>query len=173
MGLNELSLPASLMADFYKYHLLEATAMAPVVAAVPQSAGTKKGLQYLGKNQKGICLLVNYPKDVYLPDDQLHFLSNILQACRLNLGDVAIINHYREKIGFEELRKQLECHYLLAFGVAAAAIGLEEFPMFTAQPVNECNIVLSPAAEELNNNNPESKLLKSRLWLCLKQLFNV
>ena len=173
MGLNELSLPASLMVDFYKYHLLETTAIAPVVAAVPQSTVTKKGIQYLGKNQKGICLLVNYPKDVYLPDDQLHFLTNILQACRLNLGDVAIVNHYREKISFEELCKQLECHYLLAFGVAATTIGLEEIPLFTAQPVNECYIVLSPAAEELNNNSPESKLLKTRLWLCLKQLFNV
>ena len=173
MGLNDLSLPATLMADFYKYHLLETTAVAPVEPAVPQRTATKKGIQYLGKNQKGICLLVNYPKDVYLPDDQLHFLTNILQACRLNLGDVAIINHYREKISFEELRKQLECHYLLAFGVAAAAIGLEEVLLFTAQPVNECYIVLSPAAEELNNNNPESKVLKSRLWLCLKQLFNV
>jgi hypothetical protein len=152
--------------------------MEPVAAgletkALPADTGSKKGVQYLGKNQKNICLLVGYPNDVYLPDDQLNFLTNILQACRLNMADVAIVNHTRTAIGFEDLQQQLHCHYLLVFGVAPAAIGLEESPLFTAHAVNGCSIVLSPAAEQLNNNNQESKLLKSQLWICLKQLFSV
>ncbi len=173
MGLNELSLPASLMADFYKYHLMEPVAERTGKSTQPNTAGTKKGIQYLGKNQKNICLLLSYPNDVYLPDDQLNFLTNILQACRLNLGDVAIVNHHRAPVGFKELQQQLDCRYLLVFGVAPAAIGLEESPLFNARTVNNCNIVFSPAAEQLNNNEAESKLLKSRLWMCLKQLFNV
>ncbi len=173
MGLNELSLPASLIADFYKYHLTESVAEKPETSALPTSIGEKKGIQFLGKNQKNICVLVTYPNDVYLPDTQLNFLTNILQACQLNLGDVAIVNHHRAPMSFEALQQQLNCRYLLVFGVAPAAIGLEESALFSAHELNGCSIVLSPAAAQLNNNNQESKLLKGQLWMCLKQLFNV
>jgi hypothetical protein len=173
MDLNHIQLSPLLLTDFYKTHLVESPAIHPLSPVAPENTNTKKGIQYLGKNQKGICLLVTYAKDVYLPDDQLNFLTSILQACRLNLGDVAIVNHYREKVSFDELRKQLGCNYLLVFGVECAAIGLKEIPLFGIQNINDCNIVYSPAAEELNNNNPESKMLKSKLWICLKQLFNV
>ena len=173
MGLNELTLPPSLMADFYKYHLMEPVAAVAESKILPADTGSIKGIHYLGKNQKNICLLVNYPNDVYLPDDQLNFLTNILKACRLKMGDVAIVNHHKAPISFEALQQELSCSYLLVFGVAPAAIGLKENPLFSKHIVNSCYIVLSPAAEQLNNNNPESKLLKSQLWISLKQLFNV
>ena len=173
MGLNELSLPPSLIADFYKYHLMEPVTAGAEIKAIPAAAAGKKGIQYLGKNQKNICLLVNYANDVYLPDEQLNFLTNILQACRLNMGDVAIVNHHRAPIAFEALQQELHCRYLLVFGVAPAIIGFKEHPLFSAHTVNGCHIVLSPAAEQLNNNDPDSKTLKSQLWICLKQLFNV
>lgn len=173
MDLNDMVLPPSLLTDFYKHHLLESTALLPLTPKPPVNTVPKKGLQYLGKNQKGICLLVDYSKDVYLPDEQLNFLTNILLACKLNLGDVAIINHYQQKLSFEALRQQLDCRYLLVFGIPAAAIGLQETPLFTKENTDDCQIVYSPAAEQLNNNNPESKSLKSKLWGCLKQLFGV
>ena len=173
MDVNHIQLTPSLITGFYKNHLVESADVKPIAPAAPENIHTKKEIQYLGKNQKGICILVEYPKDVYLPDDQLHFLTSILQACRLNLGDVAIINHYREKISFTELSKQLTCNYLLVFGVGLSPLGLSEMPLFSIQHINDCSIVHAPAAEQLNNNNPESKMLKSRLWTSLKQMFNV
>ena len=172
MGLNDVALPASLIADLYKDHLIESNGQAEPVAA-PNKKGAKKNIQYLGKNQKGVCLLVDYANDVYLPDEQLHFLTTILQACKLNLGDVAIINCHKQKIAFDELKEQLSCSYLLLFGVKALSIGLNEISLFTSHNIGNCNIVCSPAAEQLNNSDAESKLLKSKLWLCLKQLFIV
>lgn len=171
MGLNELSLPPYMIADFYKFHLTEPVAEASEKKAT--SKNDKKSIQFLGKNQKNICLLVAYPNDVYLPDAQLNFLTNILQACRLNLGDVAIVNHQKAALRFEELQQQLNCRYLLVFGVLPEDIDLPDAPMFSARSNNDCSIVFSPAADELNNNSQESKLLKSQLWACLKQLFNV
>jgi hypothetical protein len=173
MDLNHIQLPPSLLAGFYKNHLIESADLKPIAPAAPENIHTIKGIQYLGKNQKGICILVGYTKDVYLPDDQLNFLTSILQACRLNLGDVAIINQYREKISFAELRKQLTCNYLLVFGVDLSIPGLSEMPLFSMQHIDGCSVVHSPAAEQLNNNNPESKMLKSKLWASLKQMFNV
>ncbi|MEO6314284.1 MAG: hypothetical protein ABIU63_13735 [Chitinophagaceae bacterium] len=172
MDLNHIELPPSLLTDFYRKLLVESPASKPP-APVQEKTATKKGLQYLGKNQKGICILVDYAKDVYLPDEQLNFLTAILQACHLNLGDVAIVNRSREKISLEELKTQLPCHQLLAFGVSSATLGLGELPMFTVHQAGDCTMVFSPAAEQLNQAHPESKVLKSKLWNCLKQLFNV
>lgn len=173
MDLNHIQLPPLLLADLYKTQLVESASIQTDLPPTPEKTKSKKGIQYLGKNQKGICLLVSYAKDVYLPDDQLNFLTSILQACRLNLGDVAIINHYRDKISFEELRKQLDFNYLLVFGVDCTDLRLAEIPLFEIQHMNDCQVIYSPAAEQLNNNSPESKQLKSKLWICLKQLFNV
>ncbi len=174
MDLNDIELPASLLTSFYRTHLVEDTDAKPAIKArSAQDNSSQKNISYLGKNQKAICLLVKYSKDVYLPDDQLHFLTTILQACRLNLGDVAIVNHFREPLSFKELCTQLNCRHLLVFGIDASTIGLPGIPLFTAEDVSGCSIVLAPPAEQLNSNTPESKLLKSKLWMCLKQLFNV
>ena len=174
MDLNNMDLSASLVAEFYKTHLVETAIVKS--ATQPAKTGnkeTKKELAYLGKNKKNICLLVSYADDVYLPDDQLNFLTAILQACQLNLGDVAIVNNARTKLSFEELRKQITCNYLLIFGVNTGQIGIEEIPMYTIQNISDCYVVYSAAAEQLNTKDAESKMLKSKLWNCLKQLFNV
>ncbi|GAC1426863.1 MAG: hypothetical protein NVSMB7_03510 [Chitinophagaceae bacterium] len=173
MALNDIHLPASLVEELYKNLLTGSDSPQPFKTAIPGNASPKKGIQYLGENQKGICLLVDYANDVYLPDNELHFLTSILQACKLNLGDVAIINHHQQKISFKDLIEQMSCNYLLVFGLKAASIDLEEIQPFTIAAVHDCHIVYSPATGELNNNSPESKLWKSKLWNCLKQLFGI
>ena len=172
MGLNDISFTASLIADFYKNNLIE-TSNTKIPKHKPGNTSGNKDIQYLGKNAKGVCVLVDYANEVYLPDEQLNFLTTILQACKLNLGDVAIINRNREKISFDELRKQVRCNYLLIFGGDILDVGLKEISLFSIQNINDCTIVYSCAAEKLNNNDADSKLLKSKLWQCLKQLFNV
>ncbi len=41
--------------------------------------------------------MVNYDNAVHLPDEELNFLTNMLAACKLSLGDVAIVNKYNYK----------------------------------------------------------------------------
>ncbi|MEP6746375.1 MAG: hypothetical protein ABJB86_01545 [Bacteroidota bacterium] len=172
MDLNHITLPASLIADIYKNHLIESDQPA-LPATTPVNVNKKKPIQFLGKNQKGICLLVNYKNDVYLPDNELNFLTSILQACKLNLGDVAIINCYQQKISFTELTDEIHCKCMLIFGVEAESIGLNKAALFIAETINNCSIIYSPSAEQLNDNSAESKVLKSKLWICLKQLFSI
>jgi hypothetical protein len=52
-------------------------------------------------------------------------------------------------------------------------MGIEGMATFKISNINGCSVVYSPAAEALNNKTPESKLLKTSLWGCLKQMFNV
>jgi hypothetical protein len=172
MELDKAPLPAFVIAELYKNYLVEESNedALPPVAATP--AETVKQVQYLGKNQQHICILVNYPKDVYLPDEQLSFLTAILQACRLNVGDVAIVNHHRQKLLFDGLKEQLGCNYLLLFDITVSELHIAAGQEFTTQLVDDCHITFFPSLDKFNNN-ADGKLLKSKLWLCLKQLFNV
>jgi hypothetical protein len=175
--LNNIPLPVSLVAGIYKNHLVEPGQLSqsePVTAKKRQAAKAGPAtIQYLGQNQKGVCLLVDYADDVHLPDSQLVFLTNILQACKLNLGDVAIINCNRQQVSVSSLLKQFSCNHLLIFGAAAGAIDLQELPLFSVQTEDKLQLVRSPAAENLNSSGAESKLLKSKLWACLKEMFGV
>src|SRR5262249_12184979 len=61
---------------------------------------------YLGNYGKKIIVLVNDAENVYLDDDNLNFLSGILNACKLNLAHIALLNFNRKPISFEFLKKE-------------------------------------------------------------------
>jgi hypothetical protein len=178
MDFNQTRLPASVIASLYKDFLVQDEAgVAPAATVIPvdiapPAVATEAPFQFLGNNQKQITIAVSYSKDVYLPEEQLNFLTNILQACRLNVGDVAIVNRHRHPLVFDEMKTKLNPRYLLVFGIAAHELALEPAPEFSARQWDDCHIVFCPPLD-LYNNNADGKLLKSKLWLCLKQLFQV
>lgn len=140
-------------------------------AAEPAEASNYK---YLGKNGKKITILVNSRGIPFLPDNQLTFLTKILEACRMNIGDVAIVNTATAPVIITALKQQLTPAVVLLFGVEPAAIKLPiNFPVFKVQPYDDCSYLSAPALTQLVQQSEESKLLKSKLWVCLKTLFNV
>ena len=95
----------------------------PLVAEIVIKPIKKEALSlpkkyFLGDNNKHIIILVNDVDAVYLRDEWLQFLTNILGACKLNIGDVAIINHANNPINFTQLNEQLVPQYFLLFDVA-------------------------------------------------------
>lgn len=141
-----------------------------VVISLP----TAQPIKFLGNNSRKIVLLVKYPGEAFLPDEQLQFLTKILGACKLNLGDVAIINQAHFSIDFEVIQKELSPQQLLLFGIDPSAIRLPiQFPDFKPQSFNGCIFLKSPAAEHLNQENEEARNRKMQLWNALKQLFQL
>jgi hypothetical protein len=129
------------------------TAAAPAPAPPTPPAAYK----FLGNNRKQVAIVVHSPGIPFLPDNQLQFLTKILEACRMNIGDIAIVNAA-----------------FLLFGLEPVAIKLPiNFPVFRLQPYDACTYLSAPALSLLVQNSEESKLLKSKLWICLKTLFNV
>src|SRR4051794_10675425 len=102
MPLNNIQLNPFLVADLYKdclveegdHNIKQIISDDPVTEIKDQKDQTDVQIQwkYLGDFKKNILLIVNYPSATHLPDEQLNFLTTILGACKLNLGDVAIIN---------------------------------------------------------------------------------
>ena len=148
---------------------------APQPAAPPPPApAPPPGYKFLGNNRKQITIVVNAPGSAFLPDDQLSFLTKILEACRMNIGDVAIVNAAAVPVTVAELRQQLKPASILLFGLEPTAIKLPiNFPVFRLQTYDDCTYLAAPSLHLLVRQTEESKLLKSKLWVSLKTLFNV
>jgi hypothetical protein len=167
MSLNTIVFPSKIIADLYKDSLIE--------SGITTLLSDKKKLQpewkFLGENKKKVLIIVNFPDAVYIPDKQLGFLTNLLSACKLNLGDVAVLNfqNYSEK-DLKEILSYFNAKIIFLFGVSPDELGMPLiFPHFQIQIFNETTYLYSPALSEIEPD----KVLKSKLWVCFKKIFTL
>lgn len=160
MSLNNISLPAPLLADLYRHALIQSTAR-PVPEAAP--------VAYLGSNKKNVLILVKKDDAAYLPDGELLFLTTVLSACGLDLSHVAIVNCYNNKASATDLFRQFEPRQLLLFDVSPQALSLSSAPAYKVTSTGSLQFVAAPSLAEIE----PAKEAKKALWLSLKQLFSL
>jgi hypothetical protein len=166
MSLNTIELPGFIIADLFKNSLVAGNEKKVVESA------NQSGYKFLGNNKKKITLVVSSPDAVFLPESHLNFITKMLEACKMNMGDVAIVNHASAPVVIGELKKQTEPSTLLLFGIEPTEIKLPiSFPQFKMQAYDGCTYLFAPSLYEIDQPTEESKLLKSKLWLCLQKLF--
>jgi len=166
MSLDNIQLPPSLLAELYKNSLVD-TDNEQSKPEILESAD----LQFLGKNQKNILLIANEENAVYLPDDDLNFLVDILNACRLSLSDTALINVFKNKSAdYKTLQARFTPTIILFFGVEPAKLGFPlQFPHYQLQQYNNQTYLSAPSLSDL----AADKQKKMQLWACLKKLFSI
>jgi hypothetical protein len=181
MNLNNIDLSPALLASLYPGSLV-----LPEIEINPekqidskksvsdQNSGSKAGdtgRKWLGNNEKNILIAVKHPNNVYLPDEELELLKNILGACKLSLGDVAVVNINNENTaGWKELTGYLKSRIVLLFDVEPSGWGLPvSFPAYQLQPFNGITWLYTPPLNLIASDKVE----KSKLWVCLKRLFNL
>ena len=193
MSFHKITLPDLLLADLYKEGLVvlpgevpqsrdlqltekndEAVTVSPAQKEKPGKKEASKPLSYLGSNKKNISIVVKDEAAIHLQDELLDILSAILSACKLNLADVAIINSYTQEVNDNVLRKELQPSSVILFGVETSQAGLPfSIPDYKIQQFNNCAYLQSASLEKMKGNSTEAKLEKSKLWVCLKNLFSV
>lgn len=152
---------------------IQPTAPAVKPTAQPATAGTT-AYKFLGKNQQHVAVIVQFPGEAFLPEQHLQLLTKMLGACKLNLGDVAIVNDASRKVEINQLKDQLSPKQVLLFGISPEETGLPlSFPMFKPQEYAGTTYLYTPPLEELNQETEEGKLLKRKLWDNLKKIFGV
>jgi hypothetical protein len=173
MSLNNLILPDLLLTSLYKNNLIE-------IKDRDKNNGPEKiadqlpAVQFLGKHLQQITVFVHYSEEVYLPEVQLNFLANILKACNLNIADIAIVNLANQRVTADGVHSLLKSKKMIFFEVDPSLLAINaDIPPFSVKQYGEMLILRAPALEKLNQGNEEGKLLKSKLWLCLKELFSV
>ena len=87
------------------------------------------------------------------------------------MADVVIVNHKNHReTAYKELVTFFKSKIVLLFAVEPVSFGLPMiFPHFQIQPFAGNSFLFSPSLKELEND----KILKSKLWVCLKRLFNL
>lgn len=186
MSLNDIKLKPRLISELYPNTLVESSTSSvpatpsdnlisevpPPAAPAPKAAEApaQKGVNFLGRNEKGILILVAKDDAVYLPDGELNFLTTILSACQLSLGDVAIVNWNTSRTELEPLQQQLGSCFVLLFDVSPLEAGLPiNFPHFQIQQFNGRTYLSSPALSEVE----KEVTIKRQLWPSLKKMFSI
>ena len=163
MDLNNIRLSADMISDLYKDHLVQL-----VVDDAPQiGSNTHLPSTIDYEDNKKIAAIVNYPGMEQIPATSLSLLRNLFTASGISMDEIAIINK-ANAITVNEMISKSKVVFL--FGVEPKELNLPiSFPQFQVQPFNGAMYLFSPSLDELEND----KLLKSKLWVCLKRIFNI
>lgn len=130
--------------------------------------------RYLGEHKRNVSLLVRFEKDTHISDAALEMLSKMLGACKLNLGDVAIINTAKQELNIGAIKKHLAPQVVMLFGQDQQKLALPfVFPDFKIQLHDQITYLSAPDLGYLATNDPAVKELKMKLWNNLKTIFNV
>lgn len=196
MSLSNIKLPGFVIADLYRNSLIQPEGYVPqqgaqelaepepvrvathtpqpepVIEKAPPKPVDTTPYKILGNNKKQITVVVNCPQDVFVAEGDLQFLTKMLDACKLNMADVAIVNHATAAVTIEKVKAQLQPKFLLLFGVEPDEIHLPiNFPSFKEQPYAGTTYLFTPALSQLNGDTDVAKGLKKKLWECLKRMF--
>lgn len=160
MSLNNISLNPALLVDLFGDNLVELT----------ENKQVTQPMEYVGNNLKNVLVLFNN-NSKNMPESDFAFLKSIINACKLTISDVAILNlQANGTFTYTSLYEIFESKVVLLFDIEPLSIDLPfNFPHFQVQQFDGCTYLSSPSLGLYH----EDKVLKTKLWTCLKSLFNI
>jgi hypothetical protein len=166
MSLDNIQLPAIVLQDLYKNSLVDLD-----TSTIKKAPKKTPGITFLGNNQKQIAIIANDDTTIYLPDEELNFLMGILNACKLTMGDVALVNIAKSgAVTYTEIEQELNAGTILLLGVTPLQLQLPlQFPHYQVQKFNGLVYLAAPALTAIASDKAE----KTKLWNCLKQIFSI
>ncbi|MFI5124116.1 MAG: hypothetical protein ACHQDF_02260 [Chitinophagales bacterium] len=131
--------------------------------------------RFLGNNLRRICFIVSYPETVFLPDEQLAFLTRMLSACHCSIADVSVLNAAHTPVDITKLITQLNPGMLFLCGIPPASLNLPEpVEPFTICRFNGISTLLIPSLTLLSQEETADLIpIKKKLWSSLRTLFNI
>lgn len=171
MSLQNLQLPPSVLVDLYTNHLIGTS----IDSSKPNERNkATAALHTLGGNAKRVTIVVSESSQAFMKDNDLEWLQKVLMACKLTLGDIAIVNTHSKNVTMAFIKEQLYPEKVLLLGPGPTDLQLPlNFPQFKIQEHDNCRYLYAPSPKELNQETKDSKVLKSKLWVSLQQLFEV
>jgi hypothetical protein len=165
MSLEQLQLDPYLLAQMYDQPIIpeEHKAQPAVAKDLPK-------VKYLGENQKNIALLIQNESEAYLNEELFNLLANILNACKLGMQDVALINtsHY-PGLTLADYKEAVAAKQCIIFAIPPASLGLPPMQTYLLETHSQVPVLYSDHLQQIATD----KQLKGRLWQGLKQLFGI
>ncbi len=144
-----------------------AAAKAPA-AALPAANAP---LKFMGNNKRHILLLVRDPSAVFLDEKTFQFLISIMDACKLSMEDVALVNTaHTGTRSLTDIAGELGSQIILFFGIPLSEMELPMvFPNYQVQAYGGKTYL---GADPLVGIAAD-RMQKGLLWGSLKQLFQL
>jgi hypothetical protein len=162
-SLNDLKLNNTLLVELYGHSLIET---GELKIEHQKEAKKEQSLKFLGNNTKKVSILVSNPGYTFLPEDQLAFLTKMLSACRMNAGDISIVNMANGDIR-QQVIDQLTPLKIIEFGTETV------YDLFKVDKRGGIEYLNAPDLGELVKETEEAKHLKGKLWAGLKEMFQI
>ncbi|MDA3615088.1 hypothetical protein [Polluticaenibacter yanchengensis] len=187
--LDKIIIPDLLLADMYKHSLVvlddieprtpiavnaAQTVNEPATVYEPVTKKTADQLTWLGGFNKRILIIVNEPDAVYLNDADMLLITKMLEAVKISLADVAIVNNAQFDLkDHDALSKKLPANFFLLFDVQATEIGAPlKIQPFQVLPWNGKQFLFSPSLTVINTPGAEQVTMKKNIWTSLKKIFD-
>jgi hypothetical protein len=128
-------------------------------------------LKFMGNNKRLILLLVRDPSAVFLDEKTFQFLISIMDACKLSMEDVALVNTANTgKRLLTTIAEELGSQIILLFGIPLSEMELPMlFPNYQVQAYGGKTYLGADALVGI----AEDRIQKGLLWGSLKQLFQL
>lgn len=172
MDLNQVKLTPDLLCNLYQQVLvIEKNQPVETLSPKNESKNTLSQIRSLGRHQKSILIVVNAEDRTFLQDDELNYLTRILNACKLTLEDVALVNIASlATVTYKELQQQYPSDKVICFGVTPEMLELPlDFPYYQLQRSGNSTYLHAPSLGSLEPQEQERR----KLWASLQKLFTI
>lgn len=172
---NKNILPAAMLVNLYKDSLVlvEIEKKKEAIITPPPSI-QELPIKFLGDHQKNILILVNDSNAVHLNERDFDLLTSILNACKLTIADIALINLANKNFALHTLLEQAPSKFVLIFDVNSTTLKIKlPTKLYTPILLGETQLLFSNSLSIMQGLDQSSKIEKSKLWTSLKQLFNL
>ncbi|WP_423146997.1 hypothetical protein [Rubrolithibacter danxiaensis] len=165
---DHLALSLLLSEDLYL--LKEEEIISSAKASPPETVPAKKEEEvfynYLGENNKYLLLLVDDPQNKIIDKKELESLINILQAKKLELRDVAILNiNSCKAIAFEQLKSFFASRSMVLFGINPSRL---EVPDIVSNKISEykgVKLLATYSFAEMQNDTVKKRVFWNEMKL--------
>ncbi|MFA6275657.1 MAG: hypothetical protein WC622_02850 [Pedobacter sp.] len=142
----------------------------PLIVEEPKSVLKKEyHFEFLGKNQKGILILVNDAVNKVSSEQGTELLRKLVKAIELTNNDFALVNYANySDATFEDLSGFFNCQLVLSFGVETQQLGLATQALHQLFKLGEMRLIFTSNLHDLDSDQASKKIL----WTNLQQLKN-
>lgn len=174
MSIDNIQLTAGLCENLFSKSLIDSTNSVSnkpnvISTQIIKEPAEKIRIKSLGENNGNILFLVNNTENIFLSDEEMKLLSDLLTACKISMADIALVNyHQNPQLNYQQIADQFKSKKNLVFGLSAADLELPfTIPFFQIQKFQDSTYMIAPPFSDfLNNIN-----LKKELWASLKKIF--
>jgi hypothetical protein len=180
-------LPNSVLVNLYKESLVLGTSSANVDKKAPTSPTIEEKnstiaaeepliapIKFLGEHQKKILVLVQDMDAVHLNERAFDLLTSILNACKLTIADIALINLANKNFSLHQILTQVPSDFVLIFDINPMQLKIKlPTKLYTPILLGTTQLLFSNNLSQMQGIDQVSKIEKTKLWSALKLIFKL